>query len=501
MKIKYINTVQVKESFKRMSYRIISSIPLTQIEKFLCADGGWMTVAHAVHLTGDRSILTTNASNVIQCLLKRHPRMRTRIRVDDDNRYFLDNLEYNSEYLSSDLYLSIVDSSTESWQDMVERKCNQDPYSNNGTIIFPTFHFMILFNSQKNDDDSFHLLVFHNHCVSDGRSGFILINDFLTLATTSNITEPLNTEILPLITQMIPRPYGPLFSAISVIAKQVFKRELRQMTHPRIPVKVTPLDDCGPTKSNKQRYKTNFLHTSSSTDLFPKLHQQCRREEVTLNGPLLACLLLTIHRCHPIGDKTKLEPFSIGTPYDMRARLSQSPLTSSSVGFFVGIGMVKLKRTVPIRTTRFWSLAHNCMRLAQDQLKRNGVPLMMHVFARLLNNRRDFSKITRLCPEGRESEFAFSNIGKYPYSCTYAEGKLQIQGIHVVNNCSLYRNSSAVYATYCGQGQLDFSLAHEMESDEKAKSFLDCYLRLIEICADSERCKSDTTLEDLLNML
>jgi hypothetical protein len=76
-----------------------------------------------------------------------------------------------------------------------------------------------------------------------------------------------------------------------------------------------------------------------------------------------------------------------------------------------------------------------------------------------------------------------------------------LRGIHVINNASLYRNSSGFYATCANGGQLDFSLAHEMESDEKAKDFLDYYLRLIEICADGERCKTETTLEQLLDMV
>jgi hypothetical protein len=227
----------------KMADQVVSTLPLNGIEKYFCVDGGWQTVAHAAHLTGNRSTLITNASNAIQCLLKRHPRMRTRVRVDG-NRYFIDNLGYNSENLSSNLFFSTVATANESWQEIVERRCNQDPYSNNGTIVFPTFQFMLLLNSQQSDEQLFHLLLFQNHCVSDGRSGLILINDFLTLATTPNlleISEPLNTEILPLIGQLIPCPYGFFFGAMSFIGKQLFKRKIRQMTEPRISVKVTPL--------------------------------------------------------------------------------------------------------------------------------------------------------------------------------------------------------------------------------------------------------------------
>jgi len=132
-----------------MAYQVVSTLPLNSIEKYFCAHDGWMTIAHTAHLTGKRSTLIANAAYAVQCLLKRHPRMRTRIRVDVD-RYFIDNLEYNKEYLSSDLFFSTVETTDESsWQETVERQCNKDPYSDNGTIIFPAFHFMLLFNPQQ----------------------------------------------------------------------------------------------------------------------------------------------------------------------------------------------------------------------------------------------------------------------------------------------------------------------------------------------------------------
>ena len=363
---------------------------------------------------------------------------------------------------------------------------------------------MILLNSKKSDDELFHLILFENHCVSDGRSGFILINDFLTLVSSSNlleISEPLNTEILPLIGELIPHPYGILFGTISWIGKQIFKRELRQMTQPRIPVKVTFLNDCESTRFQSQRYKIKFLFASSSTNLYSKLHQQCRLYEVTLNGPLVACLLLAIHQYFPHGNNNNLKSFGIGIPFDMRSRLPESPLTSSSVGFFVGVGEVKLKRTLSIRSTRFWSLVDKCVRLTRNQLKRDGIPLMMNIFADILRNERNYTRFSRLIPEGRQSEFAFSNIGKYPFSCEYNHDEIRLQGIHVINNASVYRNSTGIYVTCVGDGQLDFSMAHEMESDRKGKDSLNYYLRLVEVCADDARCKTETNLQQLLNMV
>ena len=387
-----------------MTYQVASTLPLDGVEKYFCVHGGWMTIANVAHLTGNRSILISNASEALQCLLKRHPRMRTRIRVDN-NRYFMGTIEYNREHLSSDLFFSTTEVTDGSWQKIVEHRCNQDPYSNDGTIIFPTFHFMLVHNSQQSDDLAFHLILFHNHCVSDGRSGFIVIHDFLTLCTTSNLderAEPLNNEILPFIGQIIPRPFGLLYPLISVIGKQLIKRNFRQLIRPRIPVKVIPLHDCGPTESHVQRYKMRFLFTSTSSDLYRKLHAQCRRYQVTLHGPLFGCLLLAAHRCFPVNDTDQLKPFEIGVPFDMRTRLPQSPLTSLSVGLFIGMGEVKFKRALPIQSTEFWRFAQQCVTITQNQLKRDGIPLTMNIFSDVLANQSEFERIARLWPQGRQ---------------------------------------------------------------------------------------------------
>ncbi|CAF2755677.1 unnamed protein product [Rotaria sp. Silwood2] len=427
--------------------------------------------------------------------------MRTRLRVEA-NEYLLDTLEYNQEYLSSDLFFSTMDSSEESWQDVVERRCNQNPYSNNGILIFPLFHFVLLFNSQLSEnDDRFHLLLFENHCASDGRSGFVLINDFLTLATSPNLnpmSEPLNVDIIPLIGNMIPRSFSPLYLVLSLLGKHLLKYEYRKLTRPRIPIKLNPLSDNQSSPFHAPRYHIKFLFSSSSVDLYANLHKQCQLRQVTLNGPLFACLLLAIHHCFPLKHDTRLQPFPIGVAFDMRSRLPRSPLAETSVGLFIGCSEMKLRRSLSMRSTRFWSLSEQCMVNTRNQLKSNGVPLNMNILANIARNERNFAQFTRYCPDGRHSELGFSNVGKYQYSCEYNQGEIRLRGLHVVNNVSIYRTSTVIFVTCAGDGQLDFSLAHEMDSDNRAKQFFDFYLRLIETCADEKFCREETTLNDIL---
>ena len=489
-----------------MSLTVVSTLQIDGLEKLFCMDGGWVTIGHAAHLSGNSSKLVHNSTNVIQCLLKRYPQMRSRIRLDK-NRFLLETFDYNDKQLPIDLFFSITDSKNESWQKMVEDRCHCNPFSDDGTIIFPLVHFILFFDRKElasSDNGLFHLLLFTHHVVSDGRSGYILINDFLTLATSPNLTEfsePINTELLPFIDQYIPRPYRPLYPLLARFIRFMMKRELRKPIEQRIPVKSIPLDDSQPTGFNAQRYKLKFLFSSSSPSLYKNLHEQCRSHQITLNGPLFGCVLLAIHHCFPLKDKQTLQPYSISVPFDMRQRLPQSPLTPFSVGCYVAGDDIKLDRTFPLQSTQFWSFAHQCMTATMKKLGKDGIPLVSNVFVDMARNGQQLEEFLQLSPEGRVGEFMFSNIGKYQFPCMYNNGEVQLHGLHVINSETVHRISATLFITCVDDNQLDFSLAHEIESDEKANEFLDFYTRLVEVCSDKSRCQTSTTLGELLSFI
>ena len=224
-------------------------------------------------------------------------------------------------------------------------------------------HFKLILNENNllSNDHPFHLLLFSQHSVSDGRSGYILLNDFLTLVTSSDLhekNEPMNTQTIPCIDQFVPRPFGPFYSLMSWISKQMYRNVLRKLRRPRIPLKPIRLYS-EPTPFCQQPMKNSFLFISSSSTLYSRLHAKCRSQQLTLNGPLLGCLLLAVHHCFPLKEKNKnsLIPFGTGVAVDMRSRLPQSPLTPQTVGLCISSCDIKLKRQLPLSTTPFWTLA------------------------------------------------------------------------------------------------------------------------------------------------
>jgi hypothetical protein len=118
-----------------------------------------------------------------------------------------------------------------------------------------------------------------------------------------------------------------------------------------------------------------------------------------------------------------------------------------------------------------------------------------HLINDVVRNEQGFNNLSRLFSNGRVSEITVSNIGKYPFSCDYNQNQLRLRGLHVSNNAGIFHESNLLLITCAGDGQLDISLVHEMESEEKAEEFMDYYVHLIEKCADAD---SSITLQQLL---
>jgi hypothetical protein len=483
-----------------MSLNIVSDIELSGFEKSCCVYGDWVTICHAAHLTGDHTIIVNNIQYVIPHLLKRHPRMRTRIHIED-YQHSLQTFDYDEKQFNTNLFYSIVHTNDQSWEKIVENECNRNPYSENGKNIFPLFYFMLVFdeNHSLSDNNLFHLLLFSNHCASDGRSGYILLNDFLTLVTSSDLCdkiEPLNTQVIPCIAELVPRSYGPVFRLLSWISEKMYRHELHKLNHPRIPINAVHLN-VEPTPFHYQPIKNNFLFTSSSSTLYSRLHDKCRSQQLTLNGTFFGCLLLALHHCFPSekNNNRSLTPFTIEVPVDMRSRLSQSPLTSQTVGFCVSVSDVKLKKQFSLLSTPFWTLAKKCMKATNKAIAIKELCFGIHFFNNIISNQRKFDQFSRRFPNGLAGELCLSNVGKYSFSCDYNQGQLKLRGLHMVNNCGVYYLSAIIFVTCAGDGQLDFSLTHVMKSEEKALEFLQFFVRLLEVCADAD---ITMTLDQLL---
>lgn len=239
-----------------------------------------------------------------------------------------------------------------------------------------------------NDEHRFHLLLFSNHCGGDGRSGYIILKDLLTLVTSANLKEhiePINREIIPSLTEFLPRPNTILYLLMFSMGRYLLKRDLRKLHDPRIPVKTTTING----ESNNYPFQTvkfRMLYASTSPSLCARLREKCHSQQTTLHGPLLACLILAIHRCFPKKNLSEqyLKPITIDMDFDMRARLSDSPLKPSTVGFCATMSAIQLGKKFPLQSTPFWMLAKRCVSKTNEALTNGDISRFAHFTKDLL---------------------------------------------------------------------------------------------------------------------
>ncbi len=81
----------------------------------------------------------------------------------------------------------------------------------------------------------------------------------MTLVTSSDLhqrEEPVNKQIIPCVSEFVPRPYGVLYPLMLSVARFIFQRELRKLDNPQIPVKTVLLEG----ESTPYRYQPTKFH-------------------------------------------------------------------------------------------------------------------------------------------------------------------------------------------------------------------------------------------------
>jgi len=236
---------------------------------------------------------------------------------------------------------------------------------------------------------------------------------------------------------------------------------------------------------------THLLFTSCSKEHYQYFKQICQQYNVTLHGPLFACLILAIqHTFFPLKtlENDHLTNLEIEINYNMRKRLSTDISLEETVGYYIGVNSIDLS-SIPL-TTKFWSLADYCSKQTHKKLLDGEVILNTCSFADIIDDEKNF-----LNSNGILSEMNYSNLGKYPYDINQYKN-VNLDGIHLINSNSIYHSSTIIYITTVKQ--IDLSLAHHFENLNQAKDFLNLYKYLIELSINIHK---DMTLKDIFNLL
>ena len=275
----------------------------------------------------------------VNYIATRHPHLRSTLCRDEDGDLCLQLLPQQKESSPSfDLigsHLEIVmATSSNGWQDIVHQESNIG-FDLNGSNPYWKVVF-IRAASTSGDNDV--LLIKYHHAIADGTSGYILINDFLTAASSMNKDSQKGDATLP----MLPSIDDMCFPAGRTPQDEKFVesslttlRKKRTDWFPRL--KYSPTPPAGNAHS--------ILYRDGTEDGLNKLLETCRSRGVTIGAVLGAATYFVVAKMNncqdPPGSRESEEEdnSSFHFDFDMDVNLRKRPpksLGSDHVGAFIG---------------------------------------------------------------------------------------------------------------------------------------------------------------------
>jgi len=438
----------------------------------------------AVLSNGQASSRLTDAAihRGVNYIENRHPHLRSTLCRDEDGDLCLQLPQQKKESTSSsDLIGShfeiVMATSANGWQDIVHQESNIG-FDLNGSNPYWKVVF-IRASSTSGDNDV--LLIKYHHAIADGTSGYILINDFLTAASSMNSDQKGDATLpmLPSIDDMCfpagrtPQDEKFVESSLSTLRKK------RTDWFPRL--KYSPTPPAGNAHS--------MLYRDGTEDGLNKLLETCRSRGVTIGAVLGAATYFVVAKMNncqdPPGSREFEEEdnssfhFDFDMDVNLRKRLPKS-LGSDHVGAFIGMMSFNLSLEP---STAFWNFVHSMHRAIQDALNERQHFHYLEVNKRL-DKMLEKDPLENRCwkvNDGHVQDMNFSNIGRYPFSPDY-DGGISVEKIYCVGGgwCPTF---GAYVFLIPSVRYLNFSLVYESDAetnDAVANEFFNSVCDLVE---------------------
>jgi hypothetical protein len=291
-------------------------------------------VSMVAHLHGD-GLEEGPFQLAVQATCRRHPQLRCILDKSREHLVPLDNFQVSPSQIQ------IVDS--DDWEKIVHEKSNQ-VFDFEGQI--PYWEAVLIRPGIKNPNQQVLLIKFH-HCIGDGSSGYILINDILRFHQqylTNAADDAIDDASLPLLSSVddLCFPNGRTDEE-----EEYLKTRLEKLQHRRrkwLPVlKFSKV----PSESNEH----SILYRDGTKENLGKLIKSCRSRGVTVGSVLAAAAYFSVAKMYMTSDEKEF-CFDFDMDVNLRNRFDQ-PLGNDHVSAL--IGMMAFSISIEASTT-FWGL-------------------------------------------------------------------------------------------------------------------------------------------------
>jgi NRPS condensation-like uncharacterized protein len=279
----------------------------------------------------------------VSVLQRRHPLLRAHI-VDDGRYYQVEVAEYGQGTFieeKPDVPLRVVSRVSDSqWKEIIQDECSRDFDADAHAL------WRIILLHSENHPQSNEIITLFPHAFSDGMSATHFVHDLLCLC--SHVDNIPAVEALPLL------PAAELMLPDLSSSRRFGGRGIGSDSAER---KQIPWDfeDYKPLEERKARF-LYFQVDEKTMDAFKK---RCQREHTTVNGALLAALLMSA-----LKERESTHHICFSFPIDLR-RHCEPEVTNEHFGCY--IMMVQAILTLSKKNS-FWDIARTCSKEIMMQL-------------------------------------------------------------------------------------------------------------------------------------
>uniref|UniRef100_K3X2M0 Condensation domain-containing protein n=1 Tax=Globisporangium ultimum (strain ATCC 200006 / CBS 805.95 / DAOM BR144) TaxID=431595 RepID=K3X2M0_GLOUD len=475
------------------------TVPLRGYERFMTlASDGSVKIAHIMILRSDSGeALPAFLEGIPTAVLRafnKHPRMRAK-QLRDEFAMAEIHAPITMEALQTQHLLEIQECKHggDNWAQFVEKECNTpfDRYA-----MFP-YYVRIWHVPSKH---YVRLMLFSDHCMSDGTSGMIVLNDIVTLASALSRHSPNQQEEMGSFVGQDERPVSPplyelwreslgwwrRFSStqlVKLFGKMSYQSDLCRFT-PVIPLRA----DQGDFKIPPNINSSSALFAQGTPGNMQKTLARCKEESVTFFGAVISGVVIAYYLAAERGHEDRESLFKLTTEFDvnMRKRI-ECPTLEGEVGAYMATNAIERisKEGVHMNTVTFWDFARQAKQDVEELVGSLVMPFPMLFLDENVHERAKPEFFDDLpVPQSISSDVNISSLGKYPYEMVHSVQTaalrpvdVVVDSVHVYNSMPHLTAAAIVYIA--STDKFSFSLMHKYEHDA-AQQLFDAFTTSIE---------------------
>jgi len=403
------------------------------------------------------NLKTESVQHAIGVVQKRHPLLRSNIKLDKKNRNprFEVQAEMNVEVIKERL-----EGKPNAWVEAVKQGYLNKPFN---TSIGPLFK-VVLFEYGGGTD----LILIASHTIIDATGIMSLLKEIVLLAGDPTVKMD-SYDLSASFSDRFPSQFNGLFAFLKTLCLQL---KIELFSFLKKPIQL-PIDKY----VEFQDRRTNFIHKELSQDQTKSLVAACKAENTSVHAALCTALIFATLTDKLVKEKhahRKNVSVGIGSPVNLREDLLPQ-VDDASLGIFVASFFTFASK---VDQKAFWDVARDFRNDMLIQKENNEPFTIMNFVRRTMPHTAETAGSYMKFLDGKgPGNLCISNLGAYDFPDH--SGEHQISGAQFIAETSVTGLWVSTANTSHNQLFWNFSYTKDMVSDDRATSLANACIKIL----------------------